>query len=112
MWVLSQIEKAGDQLLKVDNLTVIIEGEKILDNISFTIKKGQKTVFLAKSEVVTTALFKVIMGELKPDSGKFEWGITTSRPIYRMIIQSFLKMLNLILSTGLDSIQKIKLRLF
>ncbi len=71
--------EAGDQLLKVDNLTVIIEGEKILDNISFTIKKGQKTVFLAKSEVVTTALFKVIMGELKPDSGKFEWGITTSR---------------------------------
>jgi ATPase subunit of ABC transporter with duplicated ATPase domains len=71
--------EAGDQLLKVDNLTVILEGEKILDNISFTIKKGQKTVFLAKSEVVTTALFKVIMGELKPDSGKFEWGITTSR---------------------------------
>jgi ATPase subunit of ABC transporter with duplicated ATPase domains len=71
--------EAGDQLLKVDNLTVIIEGEKILDNISFTIKKGQKTVFLAKSEVITTALFKVIMGELKPDSGKFEWGITTSR---------------------------------
>jgi len=71
--------EAGDQLLKVDNLTVIIEGEKVLDNISFTIKKGQKTVFLAKSEVITTALFKVIMGELKPDSGKFEWGITTSR---------------------------------
>jgi ATPase subunit of ABC transporter with duplicated ATPase domains len=71
--------EAGDQLLKVDNLTVIIEGEKIIDNISFSIKKGQKTVFLAKSEVVTSALFKVIMGELRPDSGKFEWGITTSR---------------------------------
>jgi ATPase subunit of ABC transporter with duplicated ATPase domains len=71
--------EAGDQLLRVDNLNVSIEGEKILNNVSFTIKKGQKVVFLAKSEVVTSALFKVLMGELEPDSGKVEWGITTSR---------------------------------
>lgn len=71
--------EAGDNLLRVDNLTVSIEGEKILNNVSFTIKKGQKVVFLAKSEVVTSALFKVLMGEMEPDSGKYEWGITTSR---------------------------------
>lgn len=71
--------EAGDNLLKVDNLTVSMEGEKILNNVSFTIKKGQKVVFLAKSEVATTALFKVLMGEIKPDSGKFEWGITTTQ---------------------------------
>ena len=71
--------EAGDQLLRVDNLNVSIEGEKILNNVSFTIKKGQKVVFLAKSEVVTSALFKVLMGEMEPDSGKVEWGITTSR---------------------------------
>lgn len=71
--------EAGDQLLRVENLTLSLEGEKILNNVSFTIKKGQKVVFLAKSEVVTSALFKVLMGEATPDSGKVEWGITTSR---------------------------------
>jgi ATPase subunit of ABC transporter with duplicated ATPase domains len=71
--------EAGDQLLKVENLTVILEGEKIINNISFTIKKGQKTVFLASSEVVTTALFRALMGEIKPEAGKIEWGITTTR---------------------------------
>jgi ATPase subunit of ABC transporter with duplicated ATPase domains len=71
--------EAGDQLLRVEGLTVSLEGEKIINNVSFTIKKGQKVVFLAKSEVVTTALFKVLMGEAQADSGKFEWGITTSR---------------------------------
>lgn len=74
-----QQREAGDQLLRVEGLTVSLEGEKIINNVSFTIKKGQKVVFLAKSEVVTTALFKVLMGEQEPDSGKFEWGITTSR---------------------------------
>lgn len=71
--------EAGDQLLKVENLTVILEGEKIINNISFTIKKGQKTVFLASSEVVTTALFRALMSEIKPEAGKIEWGITTTR---------------------------------
>jgi ATPase subunit of ABC transporter with duplicated ATPase domains len=71
--------EAGDQLLRVDGLTYTFEGEKILNNVSFTIKKGQKTVFLAKSEVVTGSLFKILMGELAPDSGKVEWGITTTR---------------------------------
>lgn len=71
--------EAGDQLLRVENLSVSIEGEKVIDNISFTIKKGQKTVFLAKSEVVTTALFKVLIGEATPDAGRVEWGVTTSR---------------------------------
>jgi len=74
-----QQREAGDQLLRVEGLTVSLEGEKIINNVSFSIKKGQKVVFLAKSEVVTTALFKVLMGEKEPDSGKFEWGITTSR---------------------------------
>lgn len=83
--------EAGDQLLKVDNLTVSFEGEKILNNVSFTIKKGQKVVFLAKSEVVTSALFKVLMGEQTPDSGKVEWGITTTRAYLPNDNSSFFK---------------------
>jgi ATPase subunit of ABC transporter with duplicated ATPase domains len=71
--------EAGDNLLRVDGLTVSFEGKKILNDVSFTIKKGQKVMFLANSEIVTTALFRVLMGEIEPDSGKYEWGITTTR---------------------------------
>jgi ATPase subunit of ABC transporter with duplicated ATPase domains len=71
--------EAGDQLLRVSNLSVSLEGERVLKDVSFTIKKGQKVSFLAKSEVITTTLFKVLMGEVVPESGKVEWGITTSR---------------------------------
>jgi ATPase subunit of ABC transporter with duplicated ATPase domains len=71
--------EAGDQLLRVENLSISLEGEKIINNANFTIRKGEKVVFLAGSEVVTTMLFKVLMGEIEPDSGKVEWGITTSR---------------------------------
>lgn len=70
--------EAGDQLLRVDKLTVSLEGEKILNDVSFTIKKGQKVVFLADSEVATSALFKILMGEMEPESGTYEWGVTTS----------------------------------
>jgi ATPase subunit of ABC transporter with duplicated ATPase domains len=71
--------EAGDNLLRVEGLTYSLEGVKILNNVSFTIQKGQKSVFLAKSEVVTSALFRILMGELQPDAGKFEWGITTAK---------------------------------
>ncbi len=71
--------EAGDNLLRVEDLVVTLEGKRILNKVSFTIKKGQKVVFLANSEVATTALFKVLMGEAEPDSGKFEWGVTTTQ---------------------------------
>jgi ATPase subunit of ABC transporter with duplicated ATPase domains len=71
--------EAGDNLLRVENLTISVEGVKVVNNASFNIKKGQKVVFLANSEVATTALFKVLMGELAPDEGKFEWGVTTTK---------------------------------
>lgn len=71
--------EAGDNLLRVEDLVVSLEGKRIINKVSFTIKKGQKVVFLANSEVVTTALFKVLMGEIEPESGKFEWGVTTTR---------------------------------
>lgn len=71
--------EAGDNLLRVEGINLTIEGEKVLKNVNFTIKKGQKVVFLANSEVATASLFKVLMGEMKPDSGKVEWGITTTQ---------------------------------
>jgi ATPase subunit of ABC transporter with duplicated ATPase domains len=71
--------EAGDQLLRVENLTVEVDGEVLIKDLSFTLKKGQKTAFIAKSEVITTALFRTLMGELKPTTGGFTWGVTTTQ---------------------------------
>ena len=69
----------GNDLLQVDNLSVTIEGKKILDNISFTLNKDDKVAFLANDDITTTTLFKVLMREITPDSGTVRWGVTTSQ---------------------------------
>jgi len=67
----------GNDLLQVDNVSVTIAGKKILDNISFTLNKDDKVAFVANSDITTTTLFKVIMGEITPDTGSVRWGVTT-----------------------------------
>ncbi|ATH07222.1 ABC transporter ATP-binding protein [Halobacteriovorax marinus] len=74
--------EAGKELLKVDGISKTIEGEKILDNISFTINKGDKVVVLGENDVAKTTLFQILMGEIEADSGTFEWGVTTSRAYF------------------------------
>ena len=67
----------GNDLLQVDNVSVTIDGKKILDNISFTLNKDDKVAFIANNDITTTTLFKVIMGEITPDTGSVRWGVTT-----------------------------------
>jgi len=74
--------EAGNNMLKVENLTKTIEGEKILDNISFTINTGDKVVILSKNDIAKTTLFQILAGELEPDSGIVEWGVTTSQSYF------------------------------
>ncbi|WP_207941898.1 ABC transporter ATP-binding protein [Enterococcus sp. DIV2402] len=69
----------GNDLLQVENVSVTIDGKKILDNISFTLNKDDKVAFVANNDITTTTLFKVIMGELTPDTGSVRWGVTTSQ---------------------------------
>jgi ATPase subunit of ABC transporter with duplicated ATPase domains len=70
--------EAGKDILIVDNLTKYIDGVKILDNISFTVNKGDKIIFLSRKELVQTALFKILSGEDKDYEGNIKWGVTTS----------------------------------
>ncbi|WP_369715011.1 ABC-F family ATP-binding cassette domain-containing protein [Leptotrichia sp. HSP-536] len=74
--------EAGNNMLKVENLTKTIDGEKILDNISFTINTGDKVVILSKNDIAKTTLFQILAGELEPDAGKVEWGVTTSQSYF------------------------------
>lgn len=70
--------EAGKELLKVDGLTKTIDGEKVLDNVRFSLKKGEKVVFLGNNSLAVTTLFEILAGNLEPDSGSYEWGVTTS----------------------------------
>lgn len=69
----------GKEILQIKNVSKTINGEKILDNISFTIKQGDKIAFLADNENAKTVLFQIIAGELEPDSGELIWGTTITR---------------------------------
>ena len=66
----------GNDILTVKNLCKTIDGEKILDNVSFTVKKDNKIAFLADNENAKTVLFKILSGEMEPDSGEIIWGTT------------------------------------
>ena len=55
---------------------------KILDRVSFTLKKGDKVVFIGDTELAVTTLFRILMEEITPDSGTFNWGVTTSRSFF------------------------------
>jgi ATPase subunit of ABC transporter with duplicated ATPase domains len=74
--------EAGKELLRVDGISKTVEGVKLLDNISFTLNKGDKVVFLGDNDVAKTTLFQILMGEVEADQGKFEWGVTTSQAYF------------------------------
>ncbi|GAB6173028.1 ATP-binding cassette domain-containing protein [Paradesulfitobacterium aromaticivorans] len=71
--------EAGNQLLTIENLTATVLGGKVLDNISFTVNKGDKIAFVGPDSLAKTTLFKILMGEIEPDEGTFTWGVTTSQ---------------------------------
>lgn len=68
--------EVGNDILRVEGLTKTIDGVKVLNNVSFTVSKDDKIAFLADNELAVTTLFKILMGEMEPDSGEYKWGIT------------------------------------
>ena len=71
--------EAGDQLLLVEGISKTIDGEKVLNNVSFTVRKGDKIAFTGPNSAGKTALFQILMGEMEPDEGSFKWGVTTTQ---------------------------------
>lgn len=74
--------EAGNNLLKVEGITKTVDGEKVLNNVSFTINTGDKAVILSNNDIVKTTLFQILSGEIEPDEGTYEWGITTSQSYF------------------------------
>ena len=72
----------GKEILQVKNISKTINGEKILNNISFTVKTGDKIAFLADNENAKTVLFQIIAGEMEPDEGELIWGTTITKSYF------------------------------
>lgn len=68
----------GNDLLTVENLSVKIDGEVILDNISFILRPGDKTALIGQNDIQTTALIRAIIGDIDYE-GTVKWGVTTSQ---------------------------------
>ena len=71
--------EAGDQLLSVESISKTVDGEKVLNNVSFTLKRGDKVAFVGPNSLGKTMLFKILMGEEEADEGTFKWGVTTTQ---------------------------------
>lgn len=72
----------GNEVLTVKNLCKTIDGVKVLDNISFIVNREDKIAFVGSNGFANTVLFKILTGELEPDSGEVIWGVTTSQTYF------------------------------
>lgn len=72
----------GNEVLMVEGLSKSIDGEKILDNVTFTLGREDKVALVGGNEFAKTTLFKILMGEMEPDEGTYKWGVTTSQAYF------------------------------
>ena len=72
----------GNEVLSVEGITKTIDGVKVLDNVSFIVGHDDKIAFVGGNELAKTTLFKILTGEMEPDSGSYKWGVTTSQSYF------------------------------
>lgn len=77
--IFEQDREAGDQILNIQNLGTSIESEVLFQKVNLNLAKGDKVVVFSKDSRATTAFYEIINGNIKPSSGKVEWGVTTSQ---------------------------------
>lgn len=72
----------GNEVLTVEGISKTVDGEKILDNISFVLSREDKVALVGPNEKAKTLLFKILSGEIEPDEGSYKWGLTTSQAYF------------------------------
>ncbi|WP_320936555.1 ABC-F family ATP-binding cassette domain-containing protein [Enterocloster lavalensis] len=72
----------GNEVLTVEHLSKTIDGEKVLDDISFILGREDKVALVGPNERAKTVLFKILSGEMEPDEGNYKWGLTTSQAYF------------------------------
>ncbi|MBQ6637222.1 MAG: ATP-binding cassette domain-containing protein [Lachnospiraceae bacterium] len=68
----------GNEVLSVEGISKTVNGEKVLDNITFILNRDDKVAFVGSNEIAKTTLFQILAGEMEPDEGTYKWGVTTS----------------------------------
>ena len=81
--------EAGDQILSVENLSYSDSSGKLFDKISFNLNKGEKVILYSKDTKATTAFYEILNNNIKAETGKFNWGITTSQSYLPLDNNSF-----------------------
>ena len=76
------LREAGNDILTVKNVSKSINGEVLLKDINFTMRKGDKIVLLGRNDVAKTLLLDILAGEVKPDNGSYSWGVTTTQAYF------------------------------
>ena len=72
----------GNEVLTVEGLSKTINGEKVLDNLSFIVGHDDKIALVGGNELAKTTLLQILMGEMEPDEGTYKWGVTTSQAYF------------------------------
>ncbi len=72
----------GNEVLAVEHLSKTINGEKVLDDVSFVMGHDDKIAFVGSNEIAKTTLFQILTGEMEPDEGSYKWGVTTSQAYF------------------------------
>ena len=81
--------EAGDQILNVEKLSSIMDGELLFKDIDLNLAKGDKVILFSKDSRATTAFYEIVSGNLKQEDGKFQWGVTTSQSYLPLDNHSF-----------------------
>lgn len=71
--------EAGDQILNIENLSASLDNEVLFTKLNLNLKKDDKVVVFSRDSRATTAFYEILNGNQEPDSGKFDWGVTTSQ---------------------------------
>ena len=75
--IFEQERQAGDQILNVESLSYAMEGEQLFSKVNINLAKGDKVIVFSNDSRAVTAFFEIINQQLKPDTGKVDWGVTT-----------------------------------
>ena len=91
-------KQLGKDVLEVENLSASLDGQKLFENVSFTISRGEKVALLGDNDLAKTALLRILSGEAKPDTGTIKWGQTVIKSYFPSDHESYFagKELNLI----------------
>ncbi len=77
--IFQPLRDVGNQILNVEKLSKSVDGRLLFKDASFTINKGDKIAILSRDALAVTAFFNIINGEVKADTGKYEWGTTVTK---------------------------------